>query len=207
MKKLFASILAVFCISLAFALSACNGGDYTSIGNDPETPVTGEEDSLVVYFSQSGNTQKLAHWVAEETGSEIFRILTVQPYPDDYDALADMANEQLTAGTRPELSTHIEEDVMAGYDVIYLGFPIWWYDLPMPVWSFWEEYDFSGKTIIPFFTHHGSSSGAGSIQTIRELCPDAEIVDSPLLSVYDESIDGAQDDVRDWYAELNSTNN
>ena len=93
----------------------------------------------------------MADWIAEETGGDLFRILTEEPYGDDFDSTASRAQTELNNETRPALSTHIDPEVMAGYDVIYLGFPVWWYDLPTPVWSFLEEYDLSGKNIIPFF--------------------------------------------------------
>lgn len=73
----------------------------------------------------------------------------------------------IACGARPALSTHIDPEVMANYDVIYLGFPIWWYDLPTPVWTFLEEYDLSGKTIVPFFSHNGSSGGANSLNRLK----------------------------------------
>ncbi len=105
---------------------------------------------LVAYFSWSGNGQQMADCIAEETGGDLFRILTEEPYGDDFDSTASRAQTELNR-TRPALSTHIDPEVMAGYDVIYLGFPIWWYDLPTPVWSFLEEYDLSGKAIISVF--------------------------------------------------------
>lgn len=80
---------------------------------------------------------------------------------------ADRAKNELDNEIRPALSSHIDADVMAQYDTIYLGFPIWWYDLPTPVWTFLEEYDLSGKTIIPFFSHNGSSSGANKFESVE----------------------------------------
>ena len=91
---------------------------------------------------------------------------------------------------------------MAGYDTIFLGFPIWWYDLPMPVWTFLEEYDFSGKTVIPFFTHNGSSSGAGSLGTLEKLLPSATVRTGDALSIAGNSVSGAENKVDSWLSGL-----
>ena len=129
--------------------------------NDSSVPTETDSKSLVVYFSWSGNTQTMANWVAEKTGGELFRIVPEVAYTQN--DVFDRSKNELDNGIRPTITTHIDAEVMAGYDTVFLGFPIWWYDLPMPVWTFLEEYDFSGKTVIPFFTHNGSSSGAGSL--------------------------------------------
>lgn len=100
----------------------------------------------------------------------------------------------------------IDQEAMAGYDVIFVGFPIWWYDLPMPVWSFLEEYDLSGKTIIPFFTHNGSSSGASSISTIEELCPDSTALSDSYFTYAGDDVAEAESAVDEWLDELGYTN-
>lgn len=92
---------------------------------------------------------------------------------------------------------------MAEYDVIFVGFPIWWYDLPMPVWTFLEEYDLSGKTIIPFFTHNGSSSGAGS-PTVVELCPDSTVI-RDYFTYSGNRVENAESEVEQWLSELGYT--
>ena len=182
------------------SLVACGGGG-NAIDNNPEKPVTGDSKILVAYFSWSGNTQQLANWVAEKSDGELFRIVPEEAYASDFDGCADRAQTELRNGTRPPLSSHIEEEIMAEYDVIFVGFPIWWYDLPMPVWTFLEEYDLSGKTIIPFFSHNGSSSGASSISTIKRLCPDSTVVDD-YLSVRGSSVSSAESQVTSWINDL-----
>lgn len=182
------------------SLVACGGGG-NAIDNNPENPVTGDSKILVAYFSWSGNTQQLANWVAEKSDGELFRIVPEEAYASDFDGCADRAQTELRNGTRPPLSSHIEEEIMAEYDVIFVGFPIWWYDLPMPVWTFLEEYDLSGKTIIPFFSHNGSSSGASSISTIKRLCPDSTVVDD-YLSVRGSSVSSAESQVTSWINDL-----
>ena len=194
-KILSAAIIA--CI-MAVTFAAC-GGSGDAIDNNPETPVTGESKILVAYFSWSGNTQTLANMVAEKSGGELFRIVPEVAYTND--DVYDRAKAELDNGTRPPLSEHIDEEVMADYDVIFVGFPIWWYDLPMPVWTFLEEYDLSGKTIIPFFSHNGSSSGASSVSTVKRLCPDSTVVDN-YLSIRGSSVSGAENQVTNWINNL-----
>lgn len=195
-KILSAAIIA--CI-MAVTFAACGGGGDDAIDNNPEAPVTGDSKILVAYFSFSGNTQQLANMVAEETGGDLFRIVPETPYTNN--DVFDRAQRELNDGTRPPLSEHIDEEVMAEYDVIFVGFPIWWYDLPMPVWTFLEEYDLSGKTIIPFFSHNGSSSGASSISTVKRLCPDST-VENNYLSIRGSSVSGAESQVENWINNL-----
>ncbi|MGM9642438.1 MAG: flavodoxin [Eubacteriales bacterium] len=196
MKKLIKMITAVMlALCTVFSFAACGGGG-NPIDNNPEKPVTGESKILIAYFSWSGNTQQLANMIAEETGGDLFRIVPETPYTND--DVFDRAQSELNNGVRPALSEHIEPDIMAEYDVIFVGFPIWWYDLPMPVWSFLEEYDLSGKTIIPFFSHNGSSSGAGSLSTLQRLCPDSTVLREQALSVSGNSVGGAKNTVANW---------
>ena len=194
-KILSAAIIA--CV-MAVTFAACGGGG-DAIDNNPETPVTGESKILVAYFSWSGNTQTLANMVAEKSGGELFRIVPEVAYTND--DVFDRAQTELRNVTRPPLSSHIDEEIMAQYDVIFVGFPIWWYDLPMPVWTFLEEYDLSGKTIISFFSHNGSSSGASSVSTVKRLCPDSTVVDN-YLSIRGSSVSGAESQVTNWIKNL-----
>lgn len=111
----------------------------------------------------------------------------------------EFAYEELQEDARPELVTQIEN--LDSYDTIFLGFPNWNADLPMPLYTFLEEYDFSGKTIIPFTTH-GGSGFSGTIRTIESLQPDAAVMEDG-LSVSRNSVEGAQNDVIDWVSGLN----
>ena len=174
------------------------GSSHHAIDHDPEPEVSGKSSALVAYFSWSGNGQQMADWIAEETGGDLFRILTEEPYGDDFDATAERAQAELKAGTRPALSTHIDPEIMAQYDVIYLGFPVWWYDLPTPVWTFLEEYDLSGKTIVPFFSHNGSSNGANSLNRIAELASGAAVRTENALSIRGSSVSGSEAKVKEW---------
>lgn len=142
----------------------------------------------------------MANWVAEKTGGELFRIVPEVAYTQN--DVFDRSKNELDNGIRPAITTHIDAEVMAGYDTVFLGFPIWWYDLPMPVWTFLEEYDFSGKTVIPFFTHNGSSSGAGSLGTLEKLLPSATVRTDDALSVAGNSVSGAENKVDSWLSGL-----
>lgn len=141
-----------------------------------------------------GNNEYIAQIIQQETGGDLFSIETVQEYPTTHDPLLEFAYNEKADHARPELATHIENP--DSYDVIFLGFPNWNADLPMPVYTFLEEYDFGGKIIIPFTTH-GGSGFSGTIQTIAELQPDA-MVSSDGLSISRNDVSGAQSDVVDW---------
>lgn len=140
---------------------------------------------LVAYFSRTGenygvgniekgNTAIIAEMIAEQTSGELFEIRTVDGYPESYDETVEIAQEELNTGARPELAENLES--LDGYDVIFLGYPNWWGDMPMAVYTFLESHDFSGKTIIPFCTHAGS--GLGSTEgSIADTCSGAEVLD------------------------------
>lgn len=148
-----------------------------------------------------GNNQYIAQLIQQETGGDLFSIETVQEYPATHDPLLDFAYEEKEENARPELGTRIEN--LDDYDVIFLGYPNWNADLPMPLYTFLEEYDFSGKTIIPFTTH-GGSGFSRTIQTISELQPNATII-SDGLSISRNSVPDAESDVVNWVNGLKLT--
>lgn len=149
-----------------------------------------------------GNNQYIAQIIQREVGGDLFSIETVQEYPTTHEPLLEFAYEEKADNARPELATRIENP--DSYDVIFLGFPNWNADLPMPLYTFLEEYDFSGKTIIPFTTH-GGSGFSRTIQTIAELQPDAEVI-SDGLSISRNSVSGAESEVIDWVNGLGLSN-
>ncbi|MGM0216239.1 flavodoxin [Enterococcus sp. AZ109] len=156
------------------------------------------DSSLVVYFSHSGNTQQIAESIAEKTSREVFEITTAESYPEDYDSVVDIAQEERSDQARPELSGELTN--LADYDTIYLGYPIWWSDMPMAVYSFLDDYDLSGKRIVPFCTHGGS--GLSSTDTaIADEEPDATVLDG--LALRDSAIDDSDTDIDDWLANSN----
>ena len=166
MKKYFVYLMMALSIT---AFASCTSDDPVSdettqqpenpdTPDDPDTPDnpdTPDEDSniLIAYFTRTNNTGTVAQAIADLTGGTLYRIETVVPYPEDYTECTEAAREELENGTRPELSGTVEN--MEQYDIVFIGCPVWWGDAPMPIWSFLEsdEYDFAGKTVIPFCTY------------------------------------------------------
>lgn len=146
----------------------------------------------------TGNTGAIADMIAEKTGGELHSILTEEKYPADYNEVVEQGKAENQADLRPELISEIEN--LDEYDTIFVGFPNWWYDMPMAMYSFFDEYDFSGKTIIPFCTS-GGSGFSDSISTIKSLEPNADIVENG-LSISGSRVDNAQSDVASWLSEL-----
>ena len=186
--------------------------------NNPEQS---ENGSIVVYFSRVGNTdfpgdvdaassasiqaddgaikgnaQMIAEWIAEEAGCDTFEILVKDSYPVDYDETVEQARNEQSEGARPALKTEIGD--MNGYDTVYLVFPNWWGDLPMPVYSFFDACDLSGKKINVFITHEGSSFSR-TIDTIQELEPEAEVTEG--IAVRGGSVAEEEQDIRQWVSD------
>ena len=145
----------------------------------------------------TGNTGVVADMIAQATGADLFSIRTVEQYPDTYDATIDQGQQEQSDGARPELATHLEN--LDSYDTIFLGFPNWWGDMPMAVYTFLDEVDLSGKTVIPFVTS-GGSGFSNTISTIQEMEPQATVQEG--LSISGSSATGAQQQVESWLSEL-----
>ena len=167
-------------------------------GNTEAGSASDDSNILVIYFSWSGHLDSMAHWMADETGGDLYRVTAKEPYPTDYNDTADRAKSEQDNGVRPEIVIDITEEQMAQYDTVFFGFPVWWYDLPMPMWTFLESYDFSGKTIIPFFSHEGSSNGANALPTVEKLAVGATVKSDDALSIRGGKVDGSESDVRAW---------
>ena len=155
-------------------------------------------NTLILYFSMSGNTETVANYIHEEIGGDIVKLETVQTYPEDYDELVDYAREEQRDNARPELETTIEN--IEQYDTIFLGYPNWWGDMPMPIYSFLDQYDLSNKTIAPFITHGGSGL-SGTPANIANEEPDAVVTEG--LAINGDAVDDCQDEVNEWLNELN----
>lgn len=200
-KKRIIPIIVIAIVLLGaviFAVTRSLSGGAGGIDNKPEQEVAGDSNVLVAYFSWSGHGQQMARWISDETGADLFRIVPSESYGDDYKECADRAKNELDNGIRPDLSEHIDAQTMAQYDKIYLVFPVWWYDLPMPVWTFLEEYDLTGKTIIPCFSHNGSSNGANSLDRISELATGSNVLTDEALSISGNSVADSEENVREW---------
>ena len=181
--------------------AAAEGNDLIAYFSVPETDgvdAVAGASRVVVNGEVLGNSQYIAQLIQQEAGGDLFRIETVQEYPGSHDPLLEFAYNEEAENARPELASQIEHP--DSYDVIFLGYPNWNADLPMPLYTFLEEYDFSGKTIIPFTTH-GGSGFSRTIQTIQELQPEASVVEDGLSISRNDAAD-AQEDVSDWVAGL-----
>lgn len=145
-----------------------------------------------------GNAAKIAGWIQQEVGGDLHAIVVTEPYSSDYDECLDRAADEKAENARPALSTHVSN--MEDYDIVFLGFPNWWYTLPMPVLSFVDEYDFSGKTIVPFCTH-GTGGLASTIRDLTATLPDdVTILDA--IGVYRPDVDSSRPAVQEWVAGL-----
>ena len=172
---------------------------YFSVPEDVETTDAVAGASIVVRDDEKmGNTEYVAKMIQQTIGGDLFRIETVEEYPLDHDPLVDLAAEEQDENKRPELLNHVEN--FEQYETIILGYPNWWADLPMPVYTFLEEYDFGGKTIIPFVTH-GGSGFSGTIRTISEVQPDAHVSENT-LSLSRNSVADSEEDVESWAESL-----
>lgn len=169
--------------------------------NVPTTDGDGSS-ALVAYFSWSGNTESVAKEIQAQTGADIFRIVPAEPYTDDYDTLLDIAQEEQAADARPEIADTVED--FQQYDVVYLGYPNWWGDMPMILYTFLDEYDFSGKTIAPFVTS-GGSGFSGTIGAIESMEPNASVTEG--LSLGSSEAAQPADAVSSWLAANGISNN
>ena len=169
---------------------------------------------LIAYFSRKGNnyvngtivnlpvgnTEVVAKMIQKMTRGDLFHIEAVNAYPEDYTETTGVAQQELRTHARPKLTSHLEN--MSSYDVIFLGHPNWWGTMPMPVFTFLEEYDLSGKTIASFCTHEGSGLGR-SVTDIKKICPKSTIREG--LAIRGGEAKNAQDTVSGWLREIGMT--
>lgn len=161
------------------------------------TETTGDSNTLVAYFSWSGNTEAMANLIAEQTGGTLFEIAPATPYTDDYDALLDVAQQEQAEDARPALAASVED--WDSYDVVFVGYPDWWSDAPMVIYSFLESYDWTGKTLVPFCTSGGSGFGR-SLDRLPDSAPGATILEG--LHVSGSSAADSGEEVAEWIAGL-----
>lgn len=211
-------------LSLSFTVTACGGNKSSGSSNNSSNSSNSKENQaqvktdgnvLVAYFTAAensgvdavasasysevngeavGRVRALADMIQAKTGGELFSIQTSVVYPADGGELIDYAQKEQDDNARPELTSHIEN--LDNYNTIFIGFPTWWYDMPQVLYSFFDEYDFSGKTIIPFNTHNGSRF-SGTIDTIKDLEPDADVITDG-LTISEHDIPEAEGDVNSW---------
>lgn len=223
MKRWIAMIMAAL---MLLGLAACgtgntDPGDSTAGSSEREQP-NKDGSRLVVYFSLPettnlnnmteeeanstvildgkvlGNTQYMAMVIQENTGADLFRIEPETAYPTDHETLVEQAQKEQNDSARPALANQL--DNLDSYDTVFIGYPNWWGDMPMILYTFFESYDFTGKTIVPFNTH-GGSGFSGTIGAIQKLEPDASVQENG-LSISRNDIQHAEQDIIAWLAEL-----
>ena len=197
-----------------------------STEQQPEEPASSTEPSdaqesgvLVAYFSWAdnavidgevdavaspsvtapGNVQQLAQWVSERTGGDLFSIQVTEPYSSDWDACLERANQERAEDARPELTASVEQ--LERYDTVFLGYPNWWYGVPMALLSFLEENDLSDKQVY-LFCSHGTGGLASSVEQIDEALPDSTALSENIFDVYEEDAASSQQDILAWLEEL-----
>lgn len=177
-----------------------NNSNEVQIGNNNETEenavtTNSEGNALVVYFSWANHTEKMASVIAAETGADVAVIEPVNAYPTDYNECTEVALEEQRRGEKPaikDLGLDLED-----YDVIYLGYPIWWMDMPQVLYTFLENNDFSGKTIYPFTTSY-SSGIIGTFDKIKNIATGADVEEG--LHIFQREIDrdNYEETIKDW---------
>ncbi|MCM1523683.1 MAG: NAD(P)H-dependent oxidoreductase [Ruminococcus sp.] len=172
--------------------------ENTSVA-DPSSVDTDATTSASVLLP--GNVGLLAEWIAEETGGDRFSIIAEEPYSSDYDTCLDRAAEEHDSGSRPAITGHVEN--MEDYDIIFLGFPNWWYSCPMAILTFIDEHDLSGKTIIPFCSHGTGGFAASLIDIGNELPEDCTVLKE--FGAYRPEVAGSREALLEWLSELNIT--
>lgn len=152
---------------------------------------------LIAYFSRTGNTRVLAEEIAEQIGAEVFEIIPAEPYPDDYDATVERFRKERAENARPAIASEVAN--MEEFATVFIGFPNWGDDMPHIVYTFLEQYDLSGKTVVPFCTNGGGGFG-NSLDGLKLTCPDSFVADG--FECSGSRADRQQENVSKWLAEI-----
>ena len=159
----------------------------------PVTTYGAGKKTLILFFSRSGNTRKLATMIHARVGGDLLEVQPAKDYPQDYDTLTKEAKKEQQEQARPALATKLPN--LDAYSTIFLGYPNWWGTMPMFFFTLLETHDFSGKTIVPFCTHGGSRLGR-SEEDIKRLCPKATVLKG--FSAFGKHVDEASTEVDAW---------
>lgn len=223
MKKLITLLLLII---MTLSLAACGDGASedgsadaaadTEVSEETADDLNAAEsdgDILIVYFSAAnmtdtdantgatpmadgtGTTGWIANVISQETGGEVVALTPTTAYPLDYEECADFAKNEADNDVRPEFET-LDIDPQS-YKTIFVGYPIWWYRMPMIMETFFDTYDFTGATIVPFNTHAGSRDG-GTYDMIRDREPGAKVLEGLAISGSQAGSDSAEQEIRDW---------
>ena len=202
MKKKYVAVITALVLTLlsvsALAEEATNHilTVYFSVAENSVVDVASSASVTQWNGNAVGTISVLANMIHDHVGGELYSIDTSVEYP--VDTLIDYAADEQEKNVRPKLINHIEN--FDQYDTIFIGYPTWWYDLPMVMYSFFDEYDFSGRTIILFNTHNGSRF-SGTIQTIEQLEPNATVIENG-FTVNERNAANSQSDIDKWLTEL-----
>lgn len=196
MKKILSGLLLLSCLILG---TGCQKSTDSEIQTQRETEsaALSEQSALIVYFSWSGNTENVANVIQAQTGAELVKIEPATPYSDDYDEVLTQAQNEQSENARPAIANTM--DNIDEYDVIYVGYPNWWGDMPMILYTFFDTYDLSNKTIAPFCTSGGSGL-SNTVNEIRDLEPQATVTEG--LHVSSSMADNSQELVSEWLQEM-----
>lgn len=209
-KKILITLGVIVIVGVAVGFYLYQNSDSPSVGiNDSIVNEDGKEGSastnldsdkvLVVYFSHGGNTQKLAKEISDQVGGDFRRIEPVNAYPEG-DELYDYTEQEQADDARPEIQD-LNID-MSKYDTVFIGYPIWWYTYPQVILTFFDNYDLTGKTIVPFVTHGGSGM-SGTEDDMREYLSDKDVTVLDGLAVSRNDIEEDQSQtVTNWLEEL-----
>ncbi|MEN3012961.1 MAG: flavodoxin [Dictyoglomus thermophilum] len=152
---------------------------------------------LIIYYSWSGNTRKIAHIIQKEVGGDIVEIIPENPYPSSYNATVEQAKKEIKMDYKPPIKTKIED--IEKYDIIFVGTPNWWSTIAPPVATFLTQHNLSGKTIIPFITHGGGGQGR-VVSDIKRLCPESKVLEP--LSIYEGGSTDLREKILEWLKKL-----
>lgn len=168
--------------------------------SDPDKKMTTEEENSAILVDGKvlGNTQYAAMLIAENAGADLYRIEPKTPYTTNHSDLVDQAKKEQNEDARPEIKNKIAN--FSDYDVIYVGYPIWWSDMPQILYTFFELYDFDGKTVIPFSTHGGSGL-AGTVNAIKNKLPGAK-VESEAFTLSRNDMEHAPEEIESWLKKI-----
>ncbi len=200
--------IPVLLLLLVAVISSCRAGNNNpeQQTNNPDSDLNGHaamqksDKILIAYFSHTGNTRAVAEKIHAVVGGDIFEIRTVDPYPPEYRKTVDRAWRELNGDQRPELTDSLTS--IKDYGIVFLGYPNWCGTLPMAVWSFLEQHDFSGKTIAPFCTHGGGGL-AHSLDDINKLCPSSNL--SAAFAINGNRAHQADKEISAWLNEIGIT--
>ncbi len=173
--------------------------------DDPNKKMTTEEENsaIVIDGKVLGNAQYAAMLIREFTGGDLYRIEPKTPYTTNHRDLVTLAKEEQNKDVRPEIKNKISK--FDEYDIIYVGYPIWWSDMPQILYTFFELYDFNGKTVIPFSTHGGSGL-AGTVSTIKNKLS-GSYVESNAFTMSRNDMESAPEEIKSWLKEIEKLEN